>query len=77
MTFAEKYARLKGLSETPNRRINMSLTSHLAELRRKHGQLSEKIEFEQRSPSADDLSITEMKKEKLQLKQEIERIAAR
>ncbi len=52
----------------------MSLDSHLAELRKKHQILSEKIETEQRSPGSDDLSITELKKEKLHLKEEIERL---
>ncbi len=54
----------------------MSLSSHLTELRRKHEMLSEKIETEQRSPGSDHLSIAELKKEKLLLKEEIERIAA-
>ena len=53
----------------------MSLDSHLAELRKKHETLSEKIEAEQRSPGSDDLSIIELKKEKLHLKEEIERIS--
>lgn len=54
----------------------MSLSSHLTELRKKHDTLSEKIETEQRSPGSDDLNVSELKKEKLQLKQEIERVAA-
>ena len=53
----------------------MSLDSHLAELRKKHEILSEKIESEQRSPGSDDLNILELKKEKLHLKEEIERIS--
>lgn len=53
----------------------MSLDSHLVELRKKHEFLSEKIETEQRSPGSDDLSIIELKKEKLHLKEEIERIS--
>lgn len=54
----------------------MSLSSHLTELRKKHETLSEKIEIEQRSPGSNDLGVTELKKEKLQLKQEIERVEA-
>ncbi len=54
----------------------MSMSSHLTELRKKHETLSEKIEIEQRSPGSDNLNISELKKEKLQLKQEIERVAA-
>ncbi|MXU64002.1 YdcH family protein [Oceanomicrobium pacificus] len=54
----------------------MSLSSHLTELQKKHTMLSEKIEFEQRQPASDDLSIHELKKQKLRLKEEIERINA-
>ena len=54
----------------------MSLSSHLEELRRKHESLSLRIEREQRSPSSDDLTIATMKKEKLKLKEEIERLSA-
>ena len=55
----------------------MSLDSHLAELRKKHETLSEKIAAEQRSPGSDDLRIIELKKEKLHLKEEIERISTK
>ncbi|MGE4612465.1 MAG: DUF465 domain-containing protein [Paracoccaceae bacterium] len=54
----------------------MSLTSHLSELRKKHESLSGKIEVEQRSPGSDDLAVSDLKKEKLRLKEEIERVAA-
>lgn len=53
----------------------MSLSSHLTELRKKHEMLSQKIEEEQRSPGANDLHVTELKRQKLHLKEEIERIA--
>lgn len=53
----------------------MSLSSHLQELRKKHQALSEKVELAQRSPASDDLSITELKKQKLRLKEEIERLS--
>lgn len=52
----------------------MSLTSHLNELKKKHDQLSEAVELAQRSPATDDLEIAQMKKKKLQLKEEITRI---
>ncbi|WP_281709034.1 YdcH family protein [Phaeobacter italicus] len=52
----------------------MSLGSHLQELKRKHATLSEKVEQAQRSPGIDDLSIRELKKEKLRLKEEITRL---
>jgi hypothetical protein len=54
----------------------MSLTSHLQELRKKHQQLSDEVEQAQRSPAVDDLQITQMKKEKLRLKEEIERLGS-
>ena len=53
----------------------MSVSSHLEELKRKHEALSDKVEAEQRSPGSSDLDIAEMKKEKLRLKQEIERLS--
>ncbi len=52
----------------------MSLSSHLEELRKKHQSLSEQVEVAQRSPSTDDLEITTLKKQKLKLKEEIERL---
>jgi len=52
----------------------MSLNSHLSELKRKHDTLSAEVETVQRSPGADTLEIAKMKKQKLQLKQEMERL---
>lgn len=53
----------------------MSLSSHLTELRKKHEILSQQIEEEQRSPGSSDLHITELKRQKLHLKDEIARIS--
>ena len=53
----------------------MSLTSHLQELKRKHQTLSEEVEQAQRSPGTDDLAIANLKKQKLRLKEEIERLS--
>ena len=53
----------------------MSISSHLSELKRKHDTLSQQVEAAQRSPSSDDLSIVELKKQKLRLKEEISRLA--
>ena len=53
----------------------MTLSSHLQELRRKHETLSHQVELEQRSPSSDDIRITELKKQKLRLKEEINRLS--
>lgn len=53
----------------------MSLSSHLQELQKKHQNLTEKVEAEQKSPSSDDLQIAQLKKEKLRLKEEIGRLS--
>lgn len=53
----------------------MSLSSHLQELKRKHQTLSEAVEEAQRAPSVDGLQVAALKKQKLRLKEEIERIS--
>jgi len=53
----------------------MSVDSHISELRKKHAALEDRIEKDQRSPGASDLSLGEMKREKLRLKEEIERLS--
>jgi hypothetical protein len=52
----------------------MTLTSHIAELRRKHQVLSEAVEAAQRAPATDALSLAQMKKRKLMLKEQIHRL---
>ncbi len=54
----------------------MTLSSHLNELQKKHQTLAAKIEEEQRSPASDDLDITDLKRQKLLIKDEIARISA-
>lgn len=53
----------------------MSLTTHIQELRKKHQSLSTKVEEAQRSPGMSHLEIAQMKKQKLHLKEEIERLS--
>ncbi len=53
----------------------MSLSSHLVELKKKHEHLSYEVDVAQRAPSTDGLQIAEMKKQKLKLKEEIERLS--
>ena len=53
----------------------MTVSSHIQELRRKHETLSKQVDVEQRSAGMDTLKIAELKKKKLQLKEEIERLA--
>ena len=54
----------------------MSLSSHLEELRKKHDTLSQEVEQAQRLPAFDDIHLTTLKKQKLKLKEEIERLSA-
>lgn len=54
----------------------MSLTSHLQELRKKHQSLSDAVEAAQRQPAVDDLELARLKKQKLQLKEEITRLSS-
>lgn len=53
----------------------MTMSSHLQELRKKHHDLSEEVETAQRSLATDDLQIQSLKKKKLVLKEEIERLS--
>jgi hypothetical protein len=53
----------------------MTMASHLQELRKKHEALSDMVERAQRAPATDDLQIAEWKKQKLRLKEEIERLS--
>lgn len=53
----------------------MSLSSHLQELKKKHQTLSDAVDAAQRSPGIDDLEIRALKKQKLHLKEEIERLS--
>jgi hypothetical protein len=53
----------------------MTIASHLVELRRKHDTLSEQVEQAQRNPGTDALKIADLKKQKLRLKEEINRLS--
>jgi len=53
----------------------MSLSSHVEQLKMKHQDLSEKVEEAQRAPGASDLEIADLKKQKLRIKEEIERLS--
>jgi len=57
------------------RRLPMSLSSHVEELKKKHQSLSEQVEEVQRSPGATDFEISELKKQKLRVKEEIARLS--
>ncbi|MBI1185881.1 MAG: DUF465 domain-containing protein [Alphaproteobacteria bacterium] len=55
----------------------MALDSRLRELDARHRDLDEEIEMESRRPAADPIHITEMKRQKLRIKEEIEALRAR
>jgi hypothetical protein len=52
----------------------MALDAHLVELSERHRALDRKIEEEQGRPTADTLKIAEWKRQKLRLKDELERL---
>jgi hypothetical protein len=53
----------------------MSLASHLAELERKHGDIEREIDEALTHPSIDDLEIATLKRRKLAIKDEIEKLS--
>jgi len=53
----------------------MNMGSHIIELKKKHDQLSDQVEKIQSQPSSDPLKIVSLKKQKLKLKEEIERLS--
>ncbi|PHP68843.1 DUF465 domain-containing protein [Zhengella mangrovi] len=54
----------------------MTLESHLAELQRKHGELERRIDEMALHPSVDDLELVELKRRKLKIKDEINKLAS-
>jgi hypothetical protein len=52
----------------------MTMESHLAELERRHQALEKEIEDALGHPGTDQLALTELKRRKLHLKDEIERL---
>jgi hypothetical protein len=52
----------------------MSLESHLSELQRRHQILAHQIEEEEKSPATSDVRLHELKRKKLLLKDEIEKL---
>lgn len=52
----------------------MGLESHIQELSDKHHKLDEQIQEELHRPHPDDLRLSDLKKRKLRLKEEIERL---
>jgi len=54
----------------------MSLASHLEELQRKHGDIEREIDDAMLHPSVDDLEIVSLKRRKLAITDEIEKLRA-
>lgn len=52
----------------------MSVMAHVEELKKKHQSLSEAVEEAQRMPGSDDLVIADLKRQKLRLKEQIQRL---
>jgi hypothetical protein len=55
----------------------MSLANHLEELQRKHGDIEREIDEAMLHPSVDDLQIVNLKRRKLAIKDEIEKLKAK
>ncbi len=54
----------------------MSLQAHLVTLKKRHEALQKDIETELNHPGSDDLKITELKRKKMAIKQEMQRLQA-
>ncbi len=52
----------------------MAIQAHLMELNEKHKHLDTMISTEMQHPSSDTLKLSSLKKEKLRIKEEIERL---
>ncbi|MBB3946078.1 hypothetical protein GGQ73_002024 [Rhizobium skierniewicense] len=54
----------------------MTIQAHIASLEKKHGALEEELETVLASPSSDDKQIVDLKRKKLRLKDEMQRLQA-
>jgi hypothetical protein len=52
----------------------MNVQAHLSELEKRHQAIERELDDAKLHPSIDDLTVTELKRKKLQLKDEIERL---
>jgi len=67
-------AHLLRQAELPEETSHMAIQSHLAELERRHRALEDEIAEALAHPSTDDLKIAELKRRKLQVKDELARL---
>ncbi|MBA3068606.1 MAG: DUF465 domain-containing protein [Hyphomonas sp.] len=54
----------------------MSLDGRISELASKHRQLDEQISAEQKRPSRDDLTVKDLKRQKLRVKEQLRQLKA-
>ncbi len=54
----------------------MSVESHLAELQKRHGDIDQQLDQAKLHPSIDELEIAALKRRKLMLKDEMEKLKA-
>jgi hypothetical protein len=54
----------------------MSLQGHIVELQRRHEALKKEIQEEQLHPQADEMKLAELKRKKLQIKDELAKLQA-
>ncbi|CDZ35115.1 Hypothetical protein NGAL_HAMBI1145_27030 [Neorhizobium galegae bv. officinalis] len=54
----------------------MTVQAHIASLEKKHGALEEELQTVLASPSADDREIADLKRRKLRIKDQMQRIKA-
>ncbi len=54
----------------------MSLTGRIEELSNRHRRLDTEIESEQKRPAADALRLSELKRQKLRIKEELQQLKA-
>ncbi|MCJ8519560.1 hypothetical protein ABID21_002720 [Pseudorhizobium tarimense] len=54
----------------------MTIQAHIASLEKKHGALEDELQNILSSPSSDDREIADIKRRKLRLKDELERLKA-
>jgi len=52
----------------------MTIQAHIASLEKKHGALEEELQTVLASPSSDDKEIADLKRRKLRIKDEMERL---
>ena len=52
----------------------MTIEAHIATLEKKHGDLEQELHSALQSPSSGDVEIAQIKRQKLRLKDEIERL---